>query len=86
MEPHTSNPSAWETEEDFCEIEVSLNYKVSSRMARAITQRNSAPLHQNKEDVVLGVLSNSSVLRGVWKKRRTNSYSRNTGDYPLEPV
>ena len=40
MVVHSFIPSTWEVGADRCEFQASLSYKVSSRTARAVTQRN----------------------------------------------
>ena len=41
MVAYTFDPSTWEAEQsDLCEFQASLVHKVSSRTARAVTQRN----------------------------------------------
>ena len=44
---HAFNPSNWrQRQADLCEFEASLGYRVSSRTAMAVTQRNSvSPIH-----------------------------------------
>ena len=50
MAVHPFNPSTWEQRQgELCEFKASLVYKESSRLARAVTQRNPISKSKNKQ-------------------------------------